>query len=276
MKLSTIRLASGGTAAVRIDGEVATEIGFGDVGELLTQPDWHDRAARATGSTHNAAYLDYATLIPKPDKVLCVGLNYRSHILEMGRQLPQYPTLVNKFSAALIGAHDDILLPASSDSMDWEAELAVVIGRPGRHITEREAADHIAGYTVLNDVTARDWQYRTAQWLQGKTFESTSPVGPSLVTFDDDAIDPAGMDIECEVDGELVQKSNTHDLVFGPAALVAYVSSIITVLPGDIISTGTPGGIGHARRPARYLTKGTVRVTRIAGLGETSNTCRSE
>jgi acylpyruvate hydrolase len=276
MRLSTIRLAAGGTAAVRVDGEVGTEIGFCDVGELLARPDWRTVAAEAAGARHDLADADYATLISKPDKVLCVGLNYRSHILEMGRQLPRYPTLVNKFAGALIGAHDDIVLPAASDSVDWEAELAVVVGQPGRHLTEATAAECIAGYTVTNDVTVRDWQYRSAQWLQGKTFESTTPVGPVLVTSDDSDIDPTGMDIECEVDGELVQKSNTHDLVFGPAALVAYVSTILTVLPGDIISTGTPSGIGHAHRPARYLTAGTVLVTRISGLGEARNSCRPE
>jgi acylpyruvate hydrolase len=276
MKLSTIRLPGGATAAVRVDGDVATETGFGDVGDLLARQDWRAVASAATGPTHDLADVEYATLIAKPDKVLCVGLNYRSHILEMGRQLPRYPTLVSKFSGALIGARDDIVLPASSDSVDWEAELALVIGRKGRHIAESDAAGHLAGFTVMNDVTARDWQYRTAQWLQGKTFESTTPVGPFLVTPDDDGVDPTGLDIECEVDGELVQKSNTHDLVFGPAALVAYVSSIVTLLPGDIISTGTPGGIGHAQRPARYLSTGTHLVTRIAGVGEASNTCRSE
>jgi acylpyruvate hydrolase len=276
MRLSTIRLPGGGTAAVRVDDDVAIEIGFEDVGVLLASVEWRTIAASAEGPVHDVADLDYATLISKPDKVLCVGLNYRSHILEMGRQLPQYPTFVNKFAGALIGAHDDIVLPASSDSVDWEAELAVVVGKRGRHIAESDAADYIAGYTVTNDVTARDWQYRTAQWIQGKTFESTTPVGPWLVTLDDGAIDPLGMDIECELDGELVQKSNTHDLVFGPAALVAYVSSILPVLPGDIIATGTPGGIGHARRPTMYLTDGAVVVTRIAGLGETSNTCRNE
>jgi acylpyruvate hydrolase len=276
VKLSTIRLISGGTAAVRIDDDVATEIGYRDVGELLAQPEWRGIAADAEGATHDVEYLDYASLVTRPDKVVCVGLNYRSHMLELGRQLPQHPTLGSKFSGALIGAHDDIVLASASSSFDWEAELAVVVGKAGRHISEKNAPHHIAGFTVFNDVTARDWQYRSAQWLQGKSFDSTTPVGPALVTLDDDAIDLAGMDIECEVDGELVQKSNTDQLVFSPAALVAYISTLATVQPGDIIATGTPGGIGHARKPAVYLTEGTVLVTRIAGLGEARNTCRSE
>jgi acylpyruvate hydrolase len=125
--------------------------------------------------------LDYAPLVARPDKILCVGLNYRNHILEMGRELPDYPTLFAKYTSSLIGANDDIVLPAVSEMVDWEAELAVVIGSRARHVTESDAAGVIAGYSVLNDVSARDYQYRTMQWLQGKTFEHSTPVGPWLV-----------------------------------------------------------------------------------------------
>jgi acylpyruvate hydrolase len=218
--------------------------------------------------------LDFAPLIPKPGKIVCVGLNYRSHILEMGRELPLYPTLFAKYRQALIGANDDIVLPAVSDNVDWEAELAVIIGDQARHVTVAEASNAIAGYAVLNDISVRDYQNRTPQWLQGKTFEATTPVGPFLVTSDESP----GPDraITCEVDGELMQEADTVDLVFDPATLVSYISSIVTLEPGDIIATGTPGGVGHARDPRRYLSEASVVVTRIAGLGECRNSCTKE
>ena len=157
--------------------------------------------------------------------------------------------------------------------MDWEAELAVVVGAPARHVDESAAELAIAGYTVLNDVTARDWQYRTLQWLQGKTFEATTPIGPELVTPDEAG---SGLDLRCEVDGEVVQMANTGDLVFGAAATIAYVSTILTLQPGDVIALGTPGGVGHARKPPRYLQPGQTLTTSIAGLGQCRNTCVAE
>ena len=265
MKLATIRTATG-TAAVRVDADGAVELGAADLGEFLARPDWRAAAAAADGSRHDLAGLDYATLIPRPEKVFCVGLNYRTHILEMGRELPQYPTLFAKFARALIGAYDPIELPAGSQEVDWEAELGVVIGADVRHATPQQAAAAIAGYTVVNDVTARDFQYRSVQWLQGKTFERSTPVGPWLVV---DEGEPG--EISCEVDGDIVQKADTADLVFGASELVAYISQLITLVPGDIIATGTPGGVGHARKPPRYLTEGSRLVTRVEGLGEQRN-----
>jgi len=150
--------------------------------------------------------------------------------------------------------------------VDWEAELGVVIGTEVRHATLQEAEAAIAGYTVVNDITARDFQYRSVQWLQGKTFERSTPVGPWLVV---DEGRPG--EISCEVDGDVVQKADTADLVFSPAHLVAYISQLITLVPGDIIATGTPGGVGHARKPPRYLTEGSRVVTRVEGLGEQRN-----
>jgi acylpyruvate hydrolase len=274
VRLATIRTASG-TRAARIDGAVATELDAPDVGTLLADASWHRRAENASGPTVDAASLDYAPLITRPDKIVCVGLNYRNHILEMGRDLPEHPTLFAKYTSALIGAHDDIVLPRVSPQVDWEAELAVIIGAPARYVSEEDAPAAIAGYTVCNDVSMRDWQNRTLQWLQGKTFESSTPLGPELVTLDELDTD-ADFEMTCDVDGEQVQKAVTSDLVFGPAALVAYVSNIFTLMPGDVISTGTPGGVGHARKPPRYLTDGSIVVTRIEGIGECRNTCRAE
>lgn len=275
MKLATIRTPEG-SRAVRLDGRNAVETGDADVGALLAHPDWPARAAAADGHLHPLADLDFAPLIRHPEKILCLGLNYRTHILEMGRDLPQHPTLFAKYPPALIGAHDDIVLPAVSQAVDWEAELAVVVGREVRHATPQQAAGAIAGYSVLNDVTARDWQYRTLQWLQGKTFEATTPLGPALVTTDDPDVRESGHEIACNLDGAEVQRSTTADLVFGPADLVSYISTIATLRPGDVIASGTPGGVGHAQDPQQYLTDGAVLTTRIAGIGECHNTCRAE
>jgi len=270
VKLATVRL-DGRTAAVRIDGDQAVETGAPDVGTLLRDSGWRERAAAAEGPRHAAARVDYAPLVPKPSKIICVGLNYRAHILETGTPVPEYPTLFAKFTPALIGAFDDIELSAAATQWDWEAELGVVVGTPAHRVDETAATAAIAGYTVVNDISARDWQMRTSEWLQGKTFAHTTPVGPYLVTPDE-----AGHahEISCEVGGELKQKASTADLVFGPAALIAYISAILPLEPGDLIVTGTPGGVGHARKPPQHLAEGDTVVTRISGVGECRNTCR--
>ncbi|MGH3712516.1 MAG: fumarylacetoacetate hydrolase family protein [Micromonosporaceae bacterium] len=271
MKLATIRTGAG-TRAVRVDTDTAVELGYADLVDVLRTPDWQGWAATADGPRHRLDGLDYAPVVVAPEKIICVGLNYRGHILEMGRELPTHPTLFAKYGRALIGAYDEIALPAGSESVDWEAELGVVIGAEVRHASPEQARAAIAGFTVVNDVTVRDWQYRTAQWLQGKTFEATTPVGPWLVT--DPVGEPVSYPLSCQVDGDVVQKADTADLVFGPAALVAYLSEIITLAPGDLIATGTPGGVGHAREPRRYLQDGSELVTRIEGIGECRNSCR--
>lgn len=262
MKIATIRTAEGHTRAVRVDGETLTDLGAADVGELLTRPGWQ------TASGPSVTAVGYAPVVPRPGKIICVGLNYRTHILEMGRELPQHPTLFAKYPEALLGAYDEIRLPPESSKVDWEAELAVVVGAPVRRATPEQAAAAIAGFAVLNDVTMRDWQYRTPMWLQGKTWEASTPFGPYLVTPDEL---PGGtrpsLTLTGTVDGEVVQRADTADLVFDPVALVGYISTIVTLHPGDVIATGTPGGVGHARTPARYLTDGSVLTTEIDGLG---------
>jgi len=273
MRLATIRTATG-DRAVRLDGGTAVETGDADVRALLEHPNWRDRAATAAGPAHDVAGLDYAPLVPSPEKIICVGLNYRDHVLEMGNQLPEYPTIFAKYAPALVGAHDDVVLPSVSENVDWEAELTVVIGSPVRHATPETAAAAIAGYTVMNDVSVRDWQNRTKQFLQGKTFEHSTPLGPWLVTSDE--VPDGGLPISTTVDGGMVQSSSTAELVFGPVDLVIYLSTILTLNPGDVIATGTPGGVGHARKPPRYLTDGAVMVTTVEGVGELRNTCRAE
>ncbi|MFI6407266.1 fumarylacetoacetate hydrolase family protein [Streptomyces sp. NPDC050548] len=270
MRLATIRTPHG-TRAVRIDADGAVECGHADVGVLLAQADWPSVAAAAHGPRHALRGLRYAPVVPRPGKIIAVGLNYRSHIKEMGREMPVYPTLFAKFPEVLIGADDDLVLPAESDAVDWEAELAVVVGATVRHADEQTARRAIAGYSVLNDVSMRDWQFRTKEWLQGKIFEATAPFGPHLVTPDEVPADAA---ISSEVDGEVMQASKISDLLFGPAELIAYISTILTLNPGDVIATGTTGGVGHARSPQRYLQPGQTLVTTIEGIGRTVTAVR--
>lgn len=280
MKLATARLvdpsAPSGTrtAAVRVEDDALVELPFADVGALLATPGWR-AAAAADGPRHGLDGVSFAPVVPRPSKVVCVGLNYRNHIQEMGRDLPEHPTLFAKFADSLVGATDDVVRPAETDAFDWEVELAVVVGTadaaPVRRADEDGAAAAIAGFTVLNDVTCRDWQFRTREWLQGKSWDSSTPVGPWLVTPDEvGGVRPA-LKVGCAVDGVVVQSDTTGDLLFDPVDLVRYVSTMVRLNPGDVIATGTPGGVGHARRPPVYLTGGEVLVTEIEGIGRLEN-----
>jgi len=254
-----------------------TELDAPDVGSLLADPGWARAAVAARGgASHALADADLATLVPNPSKIICLGLNYASHIKEMGRDLPEYPTLFAKFPGTLIGARDPILLPRVSEQLDWEVELGVVVGRRARHVTPEEALDAVGGFTVVNDVSVRDYQYRTAEFLGGKIFERTTPVGPALVTLDELPGHGADLVVRCEVDGEVMQQSRTSDLLFGPAEIISYVSDIITLEPGDLIATGTPGGVGAARTPPVWLRAGQVVRTVVEGVGECVNQCVRE
>ncbi|MGM9468890.1 fumarylacetoacetate hydrolase family protein [Streptomyces murinus] len=269
MKLATIRTADG-TRAVRLDGEVLVDLGYADLGELFAEADWRERAA-ASGATYPVAGADFAPVVPHPSKVVCVGHNYTNHIKEMGRDLPQFPTLFPKFAETLLGAGDDIVKPAETDALDWEVELAVVIGKRVRRADERQAADAIAGFTVMNDISARDWQFRTIEWTQGKIWEATTPVGPYVVTPDEvGGVRPA-LQVRTVVDGEVRQQDDTGTLLFDPVFLVRYISTVITLRPGDIIATGTPAGVGNAREPKVFLHPGDTVVTEISGLGACVN-----
>lgn len=272
MRLATVRTSDSTTSAVRIDGQSAVVLPAPDIGGLMRNPKWREEAATHDGRRVDVADVAFVAPIATPGKVVCVGLNYRAHIEEMGRELPTMPTLFAKYPEALVGPRDDISLPRESAAMDWEGELAVVIGSTVRRADTTAAGSAIAGYTVLNDVTARDFQYRTSQWLQGKTFESTTPLGPVLVTPDDFDTDTA--EITTLVDDEVVQRAPIADLVFGPIDLVSYISTIVSLNPGDVIATGTPSGVGHGMSPKRYLADGTRLVTRIDGIGELDNICR--
>ncbi|GAA2633521.1 fumarylacetoacetate hydrolase family protein [Streptomyces vastus] len=270
MKLATVRTADGLRAARVEDGQYV-DLGPGDVGSLLAHDDWRTRAAATGGATLAVEPTDLAPVIPHPGKIVCVGLNYRTHITEMGRDLPEHPTLFAKFAEALIGPYDTLTLPPESPTVDWEAELVVVVGKRVRRADRATAETAIAGYTVMNDVSMRDWQFRTKEWLQGKTWEASTPLGPCLLTADELAHDAA---ISCEIDRESLQKSTIADLLFDAADLVSYISTMITLNPGDLIATGTTGGVGHARKPPRYLQDGQTLVTTVEGIGALSNPVR--
>ncbi|NKY54769.1 fumarylacetoacetate hydrolase family protein [Nocardia flavorosea] len=270
MKLATLRV-DGGTRAVRLDADTLVDLGCSDLGVLFAQDDWATTAAKATGATWPADGADLAPVVPNPSKVICVGHNYTNHIKEMGRELPSYPTLFPKFADSLIGPNDPIVKPGETEAFDWEVELVVVIGTPVRRATEEQAADAIAGFTVMNDISVRDWQFRTIEWTQGKIWDSSTPVGPYVVTPDEvGGVRPA-LEVETLVDGEIMQRDDTGTLLFDPVRLVQYVSTVIRLNPGDMIATGTPAGVGHARDPKVYLVGGETVVTRIAGLGACTN-----
>lgn len=268
MKLSTIRY-NGMTYAARQEGDEHVVLdGFSDVGALLRHPEWADIATARGGERLQASDVELAPVIPSPGKIICVGANYQSHIEEMGAEVPQYPTLFAKYPEALIGASDPIDLPAEDDLIDWEAELAIVVGTGGRRIPEETAARHIAGFSIANDISMRGYQFRTMQWLQGKTWENSTPLGPVLVTPEEM---PSAAVIRTVLDGEVMQESSIDDLLFSPEQLVSYISTILTLNAGDVILTGTPSGVGFGMDPQRFIREGSTVETSIEGIGVLRN-----
>lgn len=275
MELVTIR-RDGGTRAGRVEQDEIVLLDEASVKDILSTSDGLVRAATADGGeVVSLADADLAPVVPNPDKIVCVGVNYRDHIEEMGREAPGHPTYFAKYARALIGPNDDIVLPPAdtSTSIDWECELAVVIGASVRNVSGADALGAIAGFTILNDVSVRDWQRRTTQFLAGKTFEGMTPLGPSLVTADRVG-DGSGLALSTTVNGVVKQESNTSHLVFNAIDIVSDLSRVMTLDPGDVIATGTPGGVGAARTPPEFLKPGDELVTTIEGLGSLVNRCR--
>ncbi|WP_330255978.1 fumarylacetoacetate hydrolase family protein [Nocardia sp. NBC_00565] len=269
MRLRTVFTDYGDSRAqMRIDGEWYTSAAF-DVATLLMRPDW-----RTTSGVWVAGRIPQrvAPVVVAPAKIVCCGHNYRAHIEEMGHPTPQFPALFAKFADTLTAWDSDIALPGPAESvmLDWEAELAVVVGAELRGADRDTARAGIAGYTVANDFSVRTWQRRTPQWLQGKAFDATTPLGPELVTSEE--IDPAdGLRITCRVNGVEEQVGSTDDLVFDAPELLSYISAFTTLRPGDVVLTGTPGGVGSAHKPPRYLRGGDVVETEIEGIGVLRN-----
>jgi len=232
-------------------------------------------AAQALANPPAAAVLErnavkLAAPIPRPGKIICIGLNYRDHAAESNAELPAFPTVFAKYSSCIIGPGASIIIPRVTSQVDYEGELAVVIGRRARDVAEADALDYVAGYAPFNDVSARDYQMRTSQWTIGKTFDTFGPIGPALVTADE-IPDPHALDIRVSIGDDVLQSSNTKHLIFTIPQLIAYLTSVMTLEPGDVIATGTPAGVGAARKPQRWLVPGDLVRVEISGLGALEN-----
>jgi acylpyruvate hydrolase len=224
----------------------------------------------ATRKTVSLSDVTLLPVIPSPQKIICIGVNYADHAAETGQAPPPYPTVFAKFANTLAASGDPIVLPSASTMPDYEGELAVVIGRPGRQITEQDALDYVAGYTAFNDVSARDFQGHTSQWTMGKSPDTFGPLGLALLTADE-IPDPQKLELRTTVNGEVLQQASTADMVFTVRQLIAYLSQTMTLLPGDVIATGTPSGIGAARTPPRFLRPGDTVVISIDDVTELAN-----
>lgn len=234
-----------------------------------------ERAVKEAAADFPLDGLELAPVIPDPDKIICVGLNYRDHVAETGRTITPNPALFARFAGSQIGHAQPLIKPTVSDKLDYEGELAVVIGKEGRHIPAERALEYIAGYSCYNDGSVRDWQLHTSQYLAGKTFAGTGAFGPWLVTSDE-IPDPAALTLETRLNGEVVQQSKTELMITPVPELIAYISTVLPLLPGDIIVSGTPGGVGMKRTPPLYMRESDVVEVEISGIGVLRNTIAAE
>jgi 2-keto-4-pentenoate hydratase/2-oxohepta-3-ene-1,7-dioic acid hydratase in catechol pathway len=282
MRLATIHTWAGPRAALLVDDHYvdlhATEPTLpGSVRQLLEAGPaaLHgamEAAQRSDAVKYPAAQAKLLAPVPDPHKIICIGLNYRDHAAESGAPIPKEPIVFSKYATALVGHGEPIVLPKVSQEVDYEAELVVVVGRKGRHLTPTQALQYVAGYTVGHDVSARDWQLKKdgKQWMMGKTFDTFAPAGPVLVTSDEVA-DPHRLAIRLRLNGQTMQDSSTTQLIFGVGELLAYLSQVVTLEPGDLIFTGTPPGVGFAKKPPVFLKDGDVVEVEIEGLGVLRN-----
>jgi 2-keto-4-pentenoate hydratase/2-oxohepta-3-ene-1,7-dioic acid hydratase in catechol pathway len=249
------------------------------MGLLALGPAGIQRAQQAIvyGTALGAKDVRLLAPVPRPRKVICVGLNYADHAAESGAPIPEEPVIFNKFATSVCGHGDPIILPRISTQVDYEAELVVVIGRGGRHIPESKALEHVGGYCCGHDVSARDWQLGKPgkQWLLGKTFDTFAPFGPHLVT-PDELGDPGNLGIQLRLNGQVMQSSSTRQLIFSIPKLLAYISDVCTLEPGDVVFTGTPPGVGMARKPPVFLKSGDVVEVEIERLGILRNPVTAE
>jgi 2,4-diketo-3-deoxy-L-fuconate hydrolase len=244
---------------------------FGDQGSTRLKAWLASNAGRCPGV---AAEVRRGPVVARPSKIVCVGLNYGEHAREQGAPLPQEPVLFLKAPSALVGPDDDLILPRGSTKTDWEVELAVVIGRRAKYVEPAHALDHVAGFALHNDYSEREYQLeRGGQWDKGKGCDTFAPLGPLLVTPDE--VDYARLDLWLDVNGEPVQRGNTSDMIFDVPTLVSYISGFMTLVPGDVISTGTPPGVGCFAKPPRFLKSGDVVRLGIQGLGESQQRVRA-
>jgi len=261
-----------------IAGQKVIALPYPDLVSFLEDGDRARQAAQKlagappAGASHPLSGVRLAAPLPRPPKFIFIGLNYRDHAIESGLPIPETPTVFAKYSNAVIGPGDPIQIPKVSKEVDYEAELAFVIGRRGKDVGPARWKNHVFGYTIVNDVSARDFQRATSQWVIGKTFDTFAPMGPELVSADE-IEDPHHLRISCEVNGRVLQDSSTSQLIFRIPELVAYLSQVVTLEPGDTVSTGTPPGVGFARKPPIFLQPGDEVVVKVEGLGELRNPC---
>ena len=275
MKLVTFRGADGSVKPGLLQDDSIldlTSAGFSDALEAIRQgAEALQRAAAAgKGPRIPAAQVQLLAPIPRPPRIFCVGLNYRDHAVESKMEIPKVPTIFIKLPSAVVGPDAEVRLPSITKQPDYEAEFAIVIGKPGRRISAEHWQDHVFGYTILNDVSARDVQLSTSQWILGKSFDTFCPIGPAIVTKDEIA-DPHALDVRMTIGGEVLQHSNTRELIFKAPELIAYISAVTPLEAGDIISTGTPAGVGLGRNPQRWLKPGEVMIAEVDGIGRLSN-----
>jgi 2-keto-4-pentenoate hydratase/2-oxohepta-3-ene-1,7-dioic acid hydratase in catechol pathway len=273
MKFVTFTEANGAARPGLLDGDEVVDLSgaFPDVLSLVGGgADALQKAEKASSGGPRVKSFKLSAPLQAPPRIFCVGLNYRDHAIESKMEIPKVPTIFMKLPSALIGPGATIKLPAISAQPDYEAEFAAVIGTGGSNIAKEDWEKHIFGYTILNDVSARDIQLATTQWTLGKSFDTFAPLGPAIVSKDE-IVDPHQLSIRLSIDGEVLQDSNTRELIFKLPDLVAYISSITPLLPGDIISTGTPAGVGLGRKPQRWLKSGETVTIEIAGLGTLVN-----
>lgn len=225
-------------------------------------------------AAENVAHADVELLppVPRPGKIICIGLNYRAHAIEGGNAIPNYPAVFMRGATSLTAPGGEILYPECSDKLDYEAELAVVIGRTATNVSASDALSHVAGYSCFNDGSVRDYQRKSTQWTMGKNFDSTGGFGPELVTPDELPAGAAGLRLVARLNGEIMQDSNTADMIFDVATLVTTLSEAMTLEPGDVIATGTPSGVGYARTPPVFMRPGDVIEVEIDGIGTLTNT----
>jgi 2-keto-4-pentenoate hydratase/2-oxohepta-3-ene-1,7-dioic acid hydratase in catechol pathway len=248
---------------------------YPDLRSVITSGTLADLAGDASGTAHDLQSVRFLPLIPNPDKILCVGVNYRPHIEEMGRNVPDYPVVFVRFPGSQVGHEQALIRPALSEQFDYEGELAFVIAKRARHVSKTDALDYVAGYCCFMDGSVRDWQNHTPQFTAGKNFASSGSMGPWLVTSDE-LPDPAALTLTTRVNGEILQEGRVADLVFNIPRLIEYCSSFTELLPGDVIATGTPGGVGAARTPPRWLKAGDRVEVDIPGVGLLANSVADE
>lgn len=268
MKFASARTADSREVSGLVDGEVLRP--FRDLGPLGSATDFTALSSLPTDDPIPLSELELLPVIPAPAKIFCLGLNFKGHVEETGRQLPDHPVIFTKFADALVGPRAPIVKPPETERLDFEAEMAVVIGRPGRRIPPGRAIEHVAGYAVANDVTARDFQRRSSQWLPGKSWPRTTPVGPWLVGVDELG-DGSGLAISATVNGDEMQRSSTDLMIFDVATAIATISEFTPLGPGDLILMGTPEGVGDRREPPVYLRPGDLVRVEIEGIGAIEN-----